>query len=101
MNDAPIVLFGVAGGMAAELLKWYGRREELHRGVPDFAKSWSYWVVTFAMVAAGGLLVYAHQASGTITLSPILALNIGASAPLLLGALAKQVPTEGPSLDRD
>ena len=98
-NSVLLISLGLAGGAAAELLKWYGIRESLHEGLPDYAKTVAYWLVTAAMVGAGGLLVFVHQASADIKLSPLLALNIGASAPLILGALAKQIDIEGPTVD--
>ncbi len=77
---------GVAGGIAAELLKWYRIREELHDGVPDYARTWLYWLVTVAMAFLGGLLVFLYQSTEGIELNLVLAFNIGASAPLLVGA---------------
>ena len=90
------VWLGLAGGCAAEALKWYRIREELHEGLPAYAKSWLYWAVTGIMAAMGGLLVFVYQASDEVSLSPILALNIGASAPLILGTLAGQTPQFDP-----
>lgn len=84
-------VFGFAGGAAAELVQWFGLRFTFHRGLPDWSKSWLYWLVTFLMAVSGGGLVYIYALSGT-PLSPILALNVGASAPLLLGKLIQQTP---------
>lgn len=83
---------GFAGGVAAELLQWYHIRRDLHRGVPEWAKSLLYWTVTVGMIAFGGLLVFAYQASDGVELNLILAFNIGASAPLILSSLTRQVP---------
>lgn len=74
-----------------EALKWFRVREELHKGIPDYAKSWSYWLVTLIMALTGGVLVLMYQASEGVDLNPILAVNIGASAPLILGALSGRV----------
>ena len=87
------VWLGLAGGCAAEALKWYRIREDLHEGVPAYAKSWLYWTVTGIMAA---MLVFVYQASEDVSLSPVLALNIGASAPLILGTLAGQIPQFDP-----
>ena len=80
------IAVGVAGGIVAEVLKWYRIREELHDGVPDYAKTGLYWIVTGAMVLVGGLLVFLYQNTDAIELNLILVFNIGASAPLLVGA---------------
>lgn len=83
--------WGVLGGFLAELLQWFGIRHSLHRGLPDWSKSSVYWVVTVAMVFAGGGLVLMYVKSG-VDLTPILAVNLGASAPLVLGRLVQQLP---------
>lgn len=85
------VLLGLAGGAAAEILQWFRLRKELHRGVPDWARHWLYWIITFVMVGFGGLLVFIYQASN-VEISPIIAFNIGASAPLILETLIGQAP---------
>ena len=87
---------GLVGGVAAEALKWYRIREELYRGVPDYAKSWLYWVVTLVMILLGGLLVFVYQRIEGVELNLLLALNIGASAPLVIGTLTSQSPTSDP-----
>jgi hypothetical protein len=88
-------LIGFGGGIAAELVQWYQIRFTLHKQLPDWSKSWLYWVLTFCMALAGGVLVFIYAKSGT-SLTPILALNVGASAPLLLGKLAQQAPAIPP-----
>ena len=90
--EVDLWLAGLLGGCASEVLKWFRIREELHKGLPDYAKSWSYWIVTIAMAALGGILVLMYQASDEVVLSHILAFNIGASAPLILEKVASGVP---------
>ena len=46
------------------------------------------------MILAGGGLVVVYIKS-KFTLNALLAVNIGASAPLIIGALASQVPRAG------
>ncbi len=87
-----LALWGFGGGVAMEVLRFFRIRDELHRGLPDWAKSWLYWVVTLAMALVGALLVVMHQGAGDVQLNPALAFNIGVSAPLLLTSLTKQVP---------
>ena len=87
---------GLVGGVAAEALKWYRIREDLYQGIPDYAKSWLYWIVTLVMILLGGLLVFVYQRIEGIELNLLLALNIGASAPLLVGTLTSQSPTSDP-----
>ncbi len=87
-----MIVWGFAGGCAAELLQWFRIRKELHRGIPDWAKSWSYWAVTIAMVGMGALLVFMYG----IESNPVLAFNVGASAPLILKSLVEQAPQIDP-----
>ena len=74
-----------------EALEWFRIRKELYKGVPDWSKNVLYWIVTLVMAGLGGLLVFIYQASG-VEVSPIVAFNIGASAPLILQSLIAQVP---------
>lgn len=82
-------LFGLFGGLAAELLQWF--RIFRFTGFPDHAKSWTYWIVTTLMVASGAVLVLMYEFS-QIDVSPVVAFNLGASAPLILSNLVAQVP---------
>ena len=54
---AGLVLCGIGGGLAVEILRFYRIRDDLHKGAPDWSKSWLYWAVTLAMIALGGVLV--------------------------------------------
>lgn len=87
-----MIALGFAGGGAAELLQWFRIRKELHRGIPDWAKSWLYWMVTAGMVGVGGLLVFVYG----IKSNSILAFHVGVSAPLILKSLAEQIPQIDP-----
>lgn len=88
--EVPQPVWGLMGGALAELVRWYGIRDELHKGWPSWATG-GYWVITAVMVAAGGALVAMHQASG-VGMNPVLAVNIGASAPTILSALLQSTP---------
>ena len=88
-------VLGFVGGLLAELLRWFDLRYTLYQGLPDWSKAKLYWGITCLMACAAALLVYVYAISGT-KLNPILALNIGASAPLLLGKLIQQSPPINP-----
>lgn len=81
--------YGFVGGVLAELLKWYQLRESATP--PAYLNSARYWILTVLMTLAGGLLAAVQNAS-----TPLLAINIGISAPLILKALAAVTPIQPP-----
>lgn len=78
-----IFMFGCAGGAVLELLRWWKLRESLD--FPVYARKPTYWFLTVAMILAGGLIAIAY---GTRATNAILAMNLGASTPAIIGALA-------------
>ena len=88
MGDFTGFLYGVFGRFAVEALKWFNIRHALHEGLPEWARSWGYWLVTIVMVMLGGgvVLLYLHS---SVSLNPLAAFNIGASAPLIFSKLAE------------
>ena len=89
----PIFWLGVLGGFFTELLGHYKMRESAPLAFPKYLKSYYYWIVTVFMVLSGGALAAIYVAS-KIDLSPIVAVNVGASAPLILGSFARRTPPE-------
>jgi hypothetical protein len=84
-------LFGILGGFFAELLGLFRLRQQSRQDLPVWLKSPFYWLITILMIAAGGGLVVVYLKSG-IDLKPIIAVNVGASAPLIIGSLVAQTP---------
>lgn len=82
----------MAGAFAIKLLEL----AELHRipavERPDL-KDWVYWLPFLILPILGGGLAYAYISSNT-SLSPILAVNVGISTPLMLRAMAQASPLE-------
>lgn len=81
--------YGLFGGLLAEVLGLFKLRRESSEHA--WLRSPFYWAVTALMVLAGGGLVVVYLKS-SFDLNPWLALNVGASAPLILGALTSQAP---------
>ena len=50
--------------------------------LPHYLRSGFYWLMTMLMIIAGGILTLVYVKSG-IELKPLVAINIGASAPLI------------------
>jgi hypothetical protein len=86
-------LLGLVGGLVPEFVTAYRLRKEPQ--MPQWFKRWNYWVPTFLMILAGGGLAALYTDSGT-KLGPILAVNIGATAPLILGTISATAPTLSP-----
>lgn len=91
MSLAETMLWGFFGGIAAELVGWFELRQKLPGEMPHWLRSPAYWVITILMAVAGALITLAYARSGT-ALSAILALNVGASAPLAFKQLAAAAP---------
>ena len=83
--------FGLAGGALAEVLGLWKMRQVAAAELPHYLKSPFYWCMTVAMVAVGGVVAFIYVQSGII-LSPLLAVNVGASAPLIIGSLTAAPP---------
>lgn len=87
--------WGVCGGILAELLGLFKIRRESPNALPAWIKSPFYWAITVLMILAGGGLVIIYLRSG-VSLQAIVAVNLGASAPLLIGSLVAQTPPIDP-----
>ena len=84
-------IWGLFGGFLSEILGLFKLRQQLAKEFPMWLKSPIYWVITIGMILVGGILVIVYEQSDQI-LSPIMAVNIGASAPLIIGSLVAQTP---------
>lgn len=84
MDPWPVV-FGIIGGMLGEVVTIIELRQTATSDWPIWAKMRSYWMLTGVRVLIGGLLVFVHQNSGAMfTNNALLAVNIGATAPLVI-----------------
>lgn len=89
---SPAVWFAVSGAFAIKLLEL----AELHK-IPKIERpdlmDWLYWVPFLVMPVLGGGLAFAYVSSNTV-LTPMLAINVGVSAPLVLRAMAQVNPLD-------
>lgn len=81
----PVFSFGMIGGFAVELLRWWKLRES--KNLPEYVKSPFYWAVTFLMIVCGGLICCLY---GFEDRSPITLVHIGASAPAIISAFTSR-----------
>jgi hypothetical protein len=87
-----VFALGALGGCLVELLRWWKLREAPQ--YPMYAKKFGYWAITVLMIAAGGVTatLYGLHPSNAAAL-----VNIGASTPAILGALASKADASTPS----
>ena len=92
----------VFGGIALELLHWYGLHRRLHtlpENIREGAFTWAYWLVTAAVIIAGGvfaLIWFQGQLDETFRyMDPTL---VGAAFPQLFKATVQSIiPNEQPT----
>jgi hypothetical protein len=82
-------VWGVGGSLAVEIvyLHQYLQTEPYH--IPERYRKVSFWIVRLALAGIAGGLAVAYAIE-----DPILALNVGAATPLIIGAFAKGVPAK-------
>ena len=92
--EGSLAVFGIgcAGGVLAEVLHWWNLRENTE--FPAYARSPFYWVITVAMVAAGGLVAWLYFGARG---EGIVVAHVGVSTPLLLQKLATSIPARSGS----
>lgn len=89
------ILWGIIGGFGAELLGWFRLRHNTSEpDRPRLGDPW-YLLPTVGMILFGGAIVVAYMRSN-VPITPILAVNVGAAAPALLGGFIAQFPKAGP-----
>lgn len=93
----PTVLYATFGALAIKLLELAELQNVSAAQRPDF-KDIIYWVPYLVMPLLGGGLAYVYVMS-EIVLKPILAVNVGVSAPLILRAMAEANPMQGGPID--
>lgn len=94
--DTPLML-AIVGGFAVNILQMleYAKLPKLKR--PDF-KDLLFWLPYIVWPFLGYILAFSYIESG-ITLSPLLALNVGLSAPLIFRAMLDANPMQPSSID--
>lgn len=91
MSPLETFLWGLFGGFGAEISVVFAHRHRAAKEFPHWLKSWTYYIASLAMVLLGGGIAVAYAKSGT-TLNAILAIQIGASAPLIFRKLSETIP---------
>jgi hypothetical protein len=84
------VFSGAAGALAIQLLGLMEIKNIPKDKRPDL-KDIYYWVYFFGAPVLGGFVCWAYAASD-YTIKPLLGINLGASFPLILRAMASAIP---------
>lgn len=90
------VWFAVSGAFGIKLLEIAELYKVPILKRPDL-KDWLYWVPFLIIPILGGGLAHAYVTTGMV-LSPILAIHVGASAPITFRAMAQGSPFQGSTL---
>lgn len=91
------IVLAIIGGFLINILHLmeYAKRPKIER--PDF-KDPLFYLPYLAYPVMSGVLAYAYVASG-VKLSPIVALNVGLSAPLVIRAMTEANPLKPSAID--
>lgn len=94
MDQISVVLYAYGGGIALKLIELV----EISR-IPKFQRpptfsDWLFVLLFFCLPALGPLIAIAYSHSAT-PLTPILTLQIGASAPVIFKSFSSAVPRTG------
>lgn len=91
MGTLEAIVLGCAGGLITEVYGVYNLRKRSKSQRPSWLKSPFYWCMTLIMVGLGGGTVWLYLHSGA-SVSPVLALHLGAATPTLIATLSKSTP---------
>jgi hypothetical protein len=83
--------YGFLGGLAVNLLRLGDIARLPKPDRPETFSDWMYCIQFISLPMLGGLMAHAYHGSGS-PLTPILAINVGASAPAILKTMAGAVP---------
>jgi hypothetical protein len=102
MNAFETFLWGLLGALAMELVGIY-RLYKVGKPMPPRYGSILFWLIRGWVMVCGGAVAVGYSLSG-LTISSLLAVNLGATTPLLLAELVQLAPEPeseaGASLDQ-
>ncbi len=88
MNTGEAFLWGAAGSLAVEVVRLYHLCDGQRFYCPARYRKFSFWLVRIMLASIAGGLVVAYEVE-----TAILAMNIGASAPLIIAAFSSRLPS--------
>jgi hypothetical protein len=88
------LLWGFIGGLLGQLLKLIHHANLPKEDRPALMSDPMFWFAWLLLGALGAIVTVAYERSG-VKLPPIVAINVGASAPLIAEKLLSSVPAVG------
>jgi hypothetical protein len=82
------ISFALLGGIAAELLHWYGLSRKAE-GVTAYSKHLVYWITTAGMIALGAIMPLLYIEGSA---SALLCFHLGAATPVIVQKLISIAP---------
>ncbi|WP_421511462.1 hypothetical protein ACOQH0_02665 [Enterobacter sp. JS8-1] len=79
-----LLIYGLIGGLIPEMVGIYNLRCVEKNSRPAWLTSRFYWISTLVMILIGVALVYFYESILNLKLNEIIAIHIGASAPIIL-----------------
>ena len=92
---------GLVGGCLPEAIAMYKLRAIDVKNWPSHYRLASFWVIQVLAIAVGGLLVVAYVEWSAAKLTWLIALNLGASAPISIEAIISAAPKPDVGTVRD
>ena len=88
------LIWGFVGGLLGQLLKLIRHANLPKEDRPALVSDPMFWFAGFLLGLLGAIVTAAYERSG-VKLPPIVAINVGASAPLIAEKLLSSVPAIG------
>jgi hypothetical protein len=88
--------FGVLGGVIPEFLGVYRLRKYDRFALPRYYRDIYFWIITIVAIVGGGLFVVGYIVESSAKFNWLIAMNIGATAPLAWESIASLNTDEGP-----
>jgi hypothetical protein len=95
LSGGETLVYATVGGVIPEVVFFYNLRQQSPQLWPTWLRTFSYWAITLVMIGVGTGLAKVYLDSG-VKFSPLLAIQVGATAPVALRKLIGSAPEVEP-----